>query len=124
MDFDWQEHWENGSDTEYRKYKQMSDTELIRELKTQNWGLYNRIWQVIQERKNKAFNKPLLTTLKELKGNGAFLERQHCTETLFYLLKLRNANLKNRLKGSSIDFDDLQFKTALKELELKIKELT
>lgn len=124
MDFDWQAQWENGSDEEFERYAQMTDEQLIIALKKQDLGLYNRIWQVIQKRKGKAFVKPLWTCLKSLGGNEAFLERQHCTETLFNLIKLRDLNLKNQLIGSSIEFDDLQFKSALKVLEKKVKAFT
>lgn len=124
MDFDWQAQWENGSDEEFQLYARMTDKELIECLKKQDLGLYNRIWQVIQQRKDKAFVKPLWICLKSLRGNEAFLERQHCTETLFNLMKLRDVKQKNQLIGSSIAFDDSQFKSALKVLERKVRALT
>lgn len=124
MDFDWQAQWENGSDEEFQLYTRMTDEQLITALKKQDLGLYNRIWQVIQKRKGKTFIKPLWTCLNSLAGNDAFLERQHCTETLFNLIKLRDLKLKTQLIGSSIEFDNLQFKSALKVLEKKVKAFT
>jgi hypothetical protein len=124
MDFDWQAQWENGSDEEFERYARMTDEQLIKALKKQELGLYNRIWQVVQKRKCKSFIKPMWICLKSLGSNEAFLERQHCTETLFNLIKLRDLNLKNQLIGSSLEFDDLQFKSALKVLEKKVKAFT
>lgn len=115
-DFDWQEQWENGSDQEYGIYAKMTDQELITALKKLDLGLYNRIWQVIDERKNPDFVTGLFECLKKLKGNELLLERQHCAEILFKKLKYRNMLLIRALVGQSDSFDEQQFKKSLKTL--------
>lgn len=119
-DFDWQEEWEKAAAAEYQYYSLATDKQLEHELQNQAFGCYYRIWDVIRNRGNRKLVRPLFEALKSLQGTAYFHDRHHCVDAIFQLTGIKNNPLRQRILGSSTEFNEVQFQSALQELEKKI----
>ena len=82
---DWKKDMEKRMLQEGQKYEQLSNEELIEELKNHKWGSYAIIWDVIKNRANPKFLPHLIQALPYLDKEEHEDNHYYCAHAIFII---------------------------------------
>lgn len=116
-----QEDFEKEGEKWSKKYDQMSEDEILSLIERGKWDWTYQIWFSIRTKGTIQKSSPILMKVLR-KRFTSFLHRNHCTDALFLIAKIKDDELKKRVKGSLNRFRlSIDRTRALDELEIKLK---
>lgn len=120
---EFQEDFEKEGEKWSKKYDHMTEDEILSLIEQGKWDWTYQIWFSIRTKGTIQKSSPVL--MKVLKKRfTSFLHRNHCADALFLIAKIKDDELKKRVKGSLSRFRlSIDRMRALDELEIKLNEL-